>query len=264
MLYWETVMNPEVANRTESEMQSELTALDIKLQELRDRFPGGPEAHVAGYREWLRTELTYSSNALEGSTLTDIETRMVLEDDLIVPNKSLREHLEARDHAIAWDYATDELTGRPSLTVTDLLDIHQRVVYSTLHDEAGVLRRMGVRVAGSTTVFPNPLKVPDLVDHLLDEVNNPPGEIHPVLHAALAHLDLVKIHPFTDGNGRTARILMNLMLQRTGFVAMPIYPADRLDYLNAIEQADADEGAAFCRLLVGLELRTVEGLLSEG
>lgn len=256
-------MNPEVAHRTESEMQSELAALDVKLAELRERFPGGPEAHVAGYREWLRTELTYSSNAIEGNTLTDIETRLVIEDNLIVPNKSLREHLEARDHAIAWDYATNELAGRPTLTVNDLLAIHHRVVYSTLHDEAGLFRRMGVRVAGSQTVFPNPVKVPDLVDKLMDEVNNPPGEIHPVLHAALAHLDLVKIHPFSDGNGRTARILMNLMLQRAGFVAMPIYPADRGEYLNAIEQADSDEGAAFCRLLVGLEVRTVEGLLTE-
>lgn len=98
---------------------------------------------------------------------------------------------------------------------------------------------------------------------LMDQVNDPPGEIHPVLHAALAHLDLVKIHPSVDGNGHTARILMNVMLQRSGFPATPIYPSDRAEYLTAIENADADEGAAFCRLMVQIESRPVGQLLAE-
>lgn len=80
--------------------------------------------------------------------LSDIETRLVIEDNLLIPNKSLQEHLEARDHAIAWDYASAELVGRQALSVSDLLDIHRRVVYSTIHSEAGMIRRMGARVSG--------------------------------------------------------------------------------------------------------------------
>lgn len=254
-------MNPEVARQTETARQPEVDAVNTRRTELLARYPNGPEADIAHYREWLRTELTYTSNAIEGSTLTDIETRMVLEDDAVIPNRSLREHLEARDHAIAWDYATDVLERKPKLDTDDLLSLHQRVLYSTNNSEGGVFRRTGTRIAGSQTVFPNALKVPSLIDRLVEDINNRPEDMHPVLRAALVHLDFVKIHPFVDGNGRTARILMNTLLRRTGFVAIPIYPKDRLEYLNAIEQADQDEGAVFCALMLRLERETLDQLL---
>ncbi|MGC4104894.1 MAG: Fic family protein [Thermomicrobiales bacterium] len=255
-------MNPEAARRAEVALESEIAALDVGRARLRERFPGGPEAHVAQYREWLRTELTYTSNAIEGSTLSSVETRMVVEDDAIIPDKSLREHLEARDHAIAWDYATDVLESRPSIEATDLLELHRRILYSTNHHEAGFFRRGAVRVAGSQTVFPNPLKVPDLIDRLIDDINHRPVDMHPVVHAALMHLDFVKVHPFVDGNGRTARILMNLLLRRGGYPAIPIYPKDRLAYLNAIERADMDNGEEFVHVVVCLADETIDQLLA--
>lgn len=255
-------MNPELAKNTEASLHADLAALDVRRAEFQGNFPGGPEAHIAQYRNWLRTELTYTSNAIEGNTLSSVETRMVIEDDAVIPDKSLREHLEARDHAIAWDYATDVLEPKPQLDPSDLLALHQRVLYSISNPEAGVLRRGGIRVAGSRTVFPNPLKVPALVDQLMIDVHDRLSDIHPVLHAAHMHLDLVKIHPFTDGNGRTGRILMNLLLRRSNYLAVPIYPSDRRDYLNAIEQADTDGGDAFCRLIVNLEKATIDELLA--
>jgi Fic family protein len=255
-------MNPEVARRAEVALASEITTLDAGRSRLKERFPEGPEAHIAQYREWLRTELTYTSNAIEGSTLSSVETRMVVEDDALIPDKSLREHLEARDHAIAWDFATDVLELKASFDAADLLELHRRVLYSTNHHEAGFFRRGPVRVAGSQTIFPNPLKVPELIDRLVDDINLRPFALHPVVHAALVHLDFVKIHPFVDGNGRTARILMNVLLRREGYPAMPIYPTDRLAYLNAIERADSDHGEEFVRLAVRLENETIDQILA--
>lgn len=255
-------MNQEVARRAEVALESEIAALDAGRARLRERVPRGPEAHIAQYREWLRTELTYTSNAIEGSTLSSVETRMVVEDDAIIPDKSLREHLEARDHAIAWDYATDVVEAKVSIEATDLLELHRRVLYSTNHHEAGFFRRGPVRVAGSQTIFPNALKVPELIDRLIDDISHRPDGVHPVVHAALIHLDFVKIHPFVDGNGRTARILMNVLLRRGGYPAMPIYPKDRLAYLNAIEGADTDDGEEFVKLAVRLENATIDQLLA--
>ncbi|MDR2114363.1 MAG: Fic family protein [Bifidobacteriaceae bacterium] len=244
-------------------MQTELDRIGELRNQLNERFPDGIEAGIAQYREWLRSELTYTSNALEGSTLSSIETRMVIEDDAILPNKSLREHLEARDHAIAWDYATDVLEKQPEITAADILSLHGRVLYSTNNAEAGFLRRTSVRLAGSQTVFPNPLRVPDRFDALVEEINHPANGLHPVVHAAHIHLDFVKIHPFVDGNGRTARILMNVLLRRAGFPAVPIYPQDRREYLNAIGQADGDEGVAFAALIARFQHETIEQLLND-
>lgn len=257
-------MDPETARRHERDVQPELARIDELARRLRERFPDGVEAGIAQYREWLRNELTYTSNALEGSTLSSIETRMIIEDDVLIPDKSLREHLEARDHAIAWDHAVEVLEHQATISAADLLALHGRVLYSTNNREAGLLRRTGVRVAGSTTVFPNPLKVPCLFDKLVDDINNRPDDVHPVVHAAHMHLDFVKIHPFVDGNGRTSRLLMNVLLRRAGFPAVPIYPKDRREYLTTIEQADNDEGAGFAALIARFERETLEQLLDDG
>ncbi|MCO5219000.1 MAG: Fic family protein [Thermomicrobiales bacterium] len=242
-------------------MASEIAALNTGRALLIERFPRGPEADIAQYREWLRTELTYTSNAIEGSTLSSVETRLVIEEDAIIPDKSLREHLEARDHAIAWDYAIDVVERKVSIDVADLLELHQRILYGTNHLEAGYFRRGSVRVAGSRTVFPNPLKVPELVEQFANEINLRPDDIHPVIHAAGMHLDLVKIHPFADGNGRLVRMLMNVLVRRGGYPAIPIYPKDRLAYLNAIERADTDGGEEFLTLVLRLEQETIDLLL---
>lgn len=255
-------MSPEIGRQTDPATQAEIAALELRHGQLNERFPEGPEAYIAQYREWLRTELTYTSNAIEGNTLSSIETRMVIDDDAVIPDKSLREHLEARDHAIAWDYATDVLESKPTIDAGDLLTLHELVLHSTNRREAGVFRRGSVRVAGSQTVFPNPVKVPSLVEQLVSNISNRLENLHPVVHAALIHLDFVKIHPFADGNGRTARILMNVLLRRASYVAIPIYPKDRLGYLNAIERAESDNGTEFTHLMIRLEHETIDELLA--
>jgi Fic family protein len=256
-------MDPKLGRKVGVNLQPELDALTEAHGEFLARFPSGPEAGIERYRDWLRVELTYTSNAIEGSTLSARETAMVIGEDAVIPNKSLREHLEARDHAIAFDYAMNVLKPMPQLEASDLLALHERILYSTNHTEAGVLRRDRIRVAGSNTVFPNPVKVPELFDRLIEDMNQPPRDIHPVIHAAMAHLDFVKIHPIIDGNGRTARLLMNLMLERANYASIPIYPEDRSEYLGALELADQDGGADFYRHILTWETRSIQELLRD-
>jgi Fic family protein len=247
-------------------LSSRLNVLDARLRELRVRYPDGVESGVIGYPAWLRNELTYSSNAIEGNTLTDFETKLVLEEDAVIAGKTLREHNEAKGHAEAWDVATSRLVPKERLSADDILELHRRIAAHTLHpDSAGVLRRQPVRVAGAPVAFPNWVSVPERMERLGQRIGNSDPAIHPLVRAALAHLDLVSIHPFVDGNGRTARLLMNTMLVRAGYVAIPIYPADRPAYLAALQAAqvaDGDQGAAFCEFAVTLELREIEQLLT--
>ena len=112
-------------------------------------------------------------------------------------------------------------------------------------------RRDRVRVVGSSLIFPNPLKVPELMGGFIDTVNRQAGELHPVLSAARAHYGLVAIHPFADGNGRTARLLMNLLLIRSGFPPALLPVTERAGYYAALEQANGGDLGAFERLIAG-------------
>ena len=160
---------------------------------------------------WLRTELTYTSNSLEGNTLTLIETSLVINDKLGISGKNLREIYEATNHANAWDYVVNNLKklNTSQLMESHLLDIHELILKNIDENNAGKHRNLAVRISGSANIFPNPLKVPILMSQSFDwlvnqKVENPESMI---TTAILSHLKLVKIHPFTDGNSRTIRLL---------------------------------------------------------
>ncbi len=185
--------------------------------------------------EWYRVELTYTSNAIEGNTLTRQETALIVEKGITVEGKSLVEHLEAINHAAAITYIQQlaEEKKREELTIQDILDIHKMILKKIDDSNAGRLRNTPVRISGSTTVLPNPLKVPELLDEFiywLQSTND-----HPVQVAAEAHYKFVTIHPFVDGNGRTARLLMNVILIQAGFPPAIIKKEERNRYLNALE-----------------------------
>jgi excisionase family DNA binding protein len=185
--------------------------------------------------EWYRVELTYTSNAIEGNTLTRQETALIVEKGITVEGKSLVEHLEAINHAAAFTYIQQlaEEKKREELTIQDILDIHKMILKKIDDSNAGRLRNTPVRISGSTTVLPNPLKVPELMDEFiywLQSTNNRPVQV-----ASEAHYKLVTIHPFVDGNGRTARLLMNFILIQAGFPPAIIKKEERNRYLNALE-----------------------------
>lgn len=183
-------------------------------------------------------DLTYTSNAIEGNTLTLRETAELIEHGITVGGKPLRDHLEAVDHynAVLWmrelaakDTPVDEATVR---------ELHRRIVFRSQPEIGGVYSTFPRRIAGSPVVFPNPAKIPQLMKAFGEWLEAAPPEPGASFDA---HFRLVAIHPFSDGNGRTARLLMNLMLIRGGYPPVAVRPEDRKAYLDALEYASVRE-----------------------
>jgi len=214
-----------------------------EIKKLIDRAGEMPEALARNLHEWFRVELTYTSNALEGNTLTRRETAMVVEKGITVGGKSLVEHLEATNHAQAFDWIAEK-SRKPlkNFTENDLLALHKMILSGIDNQNAGFYRNVPVRLSGSRTVLPNPRKVPDLMSAFHQWLQSS-QDIHPVDLAAEAHYRLVTIHPFVDGNGRTARLLMNFILLCHGYPPAIIRKSERGKYLDALEKAQT--GGAF-------------------
>jgi Fic family protein len=212
---------------------SQLTAKKAKL----DSYRPLPEALVRNLDEWFRIELTYTSNALEGNTLSRAETALVVEKGLTVGGKMLVEHLEATNHAHALDWMIKQVQGKPDQIDAPVILYLQGLILKGIDDDnAGRYRNIPVRISGSTVILPNPRKVPDL---MADFCNWLAGarSLHPIELAAQAHYRLASIHPFVDGNGRTGRLLMNMILLMFGYPPAIIRPSDRLAYITALEKA---------------------------
>lgn len=234
---------------------------------LLDRRRPLPPALVDNLEAWYRVELTYTSNAIEGNSLTRRETALVLEKGLTVGGKSLREHLEAANHGAAIDWIRERVRQRPAtFSERDVLTIHELILKGNDDFNAGRYRNIAVRISGSTVVLPNPAKVPSLMSDFSDWLAGS-GREHPVARAAEAHYRLVTVHPFVDGNGRTARLLMNLLLLKAGYPPAIIQKRERLAYLGAPEKAQTggpkDDYEALIYRAVGrsldMYLKAVEG-----
>jgi Fic family protein len=209
-----------------------------RITEKKERLDGHRPlslALVRNLQEWFRVELTYTSNAIEGNTLTRSETALVVEKGITVKGKSLQEHLEAINHAEALDYVVAFASQDRPISKHDLLSLHS-LILKRIDDNAGRFRTIPVRIAGAEVVLPTPLRVPDLMDDFIAWVNAPSAQ-HPATFAADAHLKFVSIHPFVDGNGRLGRLLLNLLLIRAGYPPALIKKEDREDYINAIGSA---------------------------
>lgn len=211
--------------------------------------------------KWLKTELAYTSNAIEGNTLTRKETELVIDDGITSTSKPIKDYIEAINHAKAFEKIIVFLKENKNINENFILDIHKIILTGLDNDNAGFYRNCRVRISGSTVIMPNPLKVPDLMINFfnwLDEnMDNEP------LTAILAHLKFVSIHPFVDGNGRCARLLMNTILLQFGFVPIVIRPTDRKRYLSVIEnyQLKGDE-KPYTNFMLNLLNRTMKVLIT--
>lgn len=183
---------------------------------------------------WLKTELAYTSNAIEGNTLTRRETTLAIEENMTSGAKPLVHYLEAVNHAKAFELIMELAKDKHTITVKDVLAIHKRILTGIDDANAGFYRNVPVRISGSRTVLPNPLKVPDLMEMFNQWLTTTDEDV--VYKAINAHYRLVTIHPFKDGNGRTARLLMNLILMQAGFTPTIIRKIDRKRYLDALEK----------------------------
>ena len=212
-----------------------LHALDVRMQQLQALGPLAPKTRQS-LAEALRTHITYASNAIEGNHLTLAETQVVLQG-LTVGGRPLRDHLEALDHAEAWDALVSWSQNSEPLTPWVLRNLHHLVLQRSQPDEAGQYRRVPVAISGSTLVPPDPVAVPSAVDDLMAGWSQDPE--HPVVSGARVHARLMAIHPFADGNGRAGRLLLNLWLLRHHYVPMILEPEDRAMYYAALQDADA-------------------------
>ncbi len=191
--------------------------------------------------EWFKVELTYSSNAIEGNTLTRIETAEVLSRGVaaVISGKPLKDQLEAVNHAKALEFIKQlakTRRGHQFITEQDIKDIH-KIILSGIDDNwAGVYRQTEVFIRGSEAQFPQPHAVPYAMGEFINWLSGIQGE-HPVKIAADAHFKLVTIHPFIDGSGRTSRLLMNLVLIMHGYPMTVIRNEDRVAYLETFNQA---------------------------
>jgi len=208
-----------------------------KKKLLLDSYRELPPELVRNLEDWFRVELTYTSNAIEGNTLSRNETAIVLEKGITVGGKTLQEHLEVTGHAKAVDFIQSLVANNVSkITERDILNIHD-IILKTINDQAAdCYRNISVRISGSPVVLPNPRKVPQLMAKFHDWLSQE-NNLHPVEFAGLAHYKLVTIHPFIDGNGRTARLLMNLILMINGYPPAIIRKQDRLAYISSLEKA---------------------------
>jgi Fic family protein len=182
-------------------------------------------------RETFDVELTYNSNAIEGNSLTLNETRLVLEEGITIGGKPLKEHLEVTNHQKAIEFV-EMLVKKPKVEEIDVLNIHALILDRIDPQNAGFYRNCAVRITGTIYSPPNPAKVPNLIQDVYSLLNSKPGE--PIETAAMIHLKFVNIHPFVDGNGRTARLLLNLYLMRHGYPPVIILRAERKKYINSL------------------------------
>ena len=246
-----------------------LKQLDEKRKELDRRRPLSL-AEAARLREYLDVEWTYNSNAIEGSTLTRQETLVVLKHGLTVGGKSLVEHLEAINHQHAIDFVEQLATQPEAISEDDIKAIHRLVLRTIDDDHAGVYRQQQVFIAGSAYLPPSALAVPGRMAEFAEWLvrtddairTNMPNALHPVERAAHAHFWLVDIHPFVDGNGRTARLIMNLLLLQANYPIAIIRHEDRAAYYAALEEGHEGRLASFLQLVAEAVDRTTDILLS--
>lgn len=243
---------------------SELDSLLAQIDALKVRLDAARPLTSEQLQQALDIEYTYESNRIEGNTLTLRETDLVVNKGLTVGGKSMREHLEAINHYEAILYIRDLAAQGALLTERELRDIHALVLRGIDRDNAGRYRNLPVMIAGSRHVPPQPWVVPKLMEDYGLWLAGESLKLHPVVRAAEAHERLVTIHPFIDGNGRTARLVMNLILLANGYAIANI-PGDtdsRRAYYDALEKVNlAGDKTDFINLIAGHVLHAMQTLL---
>lgn len=214
-----------------------MTTIATKHQRLATLRPLSPESVASLAAAW-DVRMVHESNAIEGNSLTLRETELVLSKGVTVSGKPLKDHLEAVNLAKAWEQVQALAKPNAVLTERELLDLHRIVLTRVEDDFAGSYRRGAVRIAGSHHVPPNAMKVPDLMEELFTEIQT---IADPVERAAKLHHGITRIHPFTDGNGRAARLAMNFVLLTAGYPPISIPTDLRQAYYNALEAADSGD-----------------------
>ncbi|TGY98344.1 Fic family protein [Petralouisia muris] len=238
-------------------LQELLQKADFYKQKISSARPLAKE-ELESLDNYFRVGFTYASNALEGNTLTISETKILLEDGITVGGRPLKDCYEAVGHGAAYDFMLG-LARQPDMCITEdsIKELHRLFYQKVDAEQAGQYRSIQVYISGTEYIPPAPGEVPQLMGHLTDQIHSSKLSLHPIELAAMAHKRLVDIHPFIDGNGRAARLLMNLILVNSGYGVVSIPPIWRDDYINALSASRCLNGIEpFSKLIAECVIET--------
>src|SRR3989339_1337279 len=213
--------------------------LQSKLKTLNRLRPLSPSL-VAKLKEKFEIEMTYNSNSIEGNTLTLKETYLVIQHGVTVKGKSLKDHLEAKNHKEALDYLYELIEHKKNNTISHHLikSLHTLIIQDINKNIAGQYRKLDVFISGSNHTPPSALDVQIKMDELINWAQVNFNKMNIIDFSAIFHHKFVHIHPFEDGNGRVGRLLMNIFLMNYGFPLAIIQTNDRHKYYRALSFAD--------------------------
>lgn len=235
-----------------------LKRLTDALSEL-DRYRPLKPSILKKLREQLTVEMTYHSNAIEGNRLTLKETFLILREGITVKGKNFQEHLEAKNHEEAINFLFEIIDSKKKLILSHHLirNLHQLIIKNTETSIAGSYRTTDVQILGPKHKPPPGYQIQEKMTEFIEWINKNEKKYHPVEFAALAHHRFVAIHPFEDGNGRTGRLIMNLILMKEGYPIAIILKNDRIKYYKALEAADSSDQAPIILIVAQAVERTL-------
>lgn len=217
---------------------------------------------VKQLRDYYRIGLTYTSNAIEGNTLTESETKVVIEDGITIGGKSLREHYEAIGHAKAYDHIYS-LMNR-NIAEEDVLHLHKLFFQQIDPDNAGVYRQRNVIITGTDFLPPDYREVPALMKKHIENLNRDVKDRHLLEQTSDLHAEFESIHPFIDGNGRIGRLLLNILTMKNGYCPVIIPPIKRAEYINAMQKANKGDLNTLQMFVLGViyeEMKSIKRLV---
>jgi Fic family protein/DNA-binding Xre family transcriptional regulator len=250
----------KLQNQLPERLQTLLSDCDVQRDEWNQLKPLNG-IQLQKMNEYFRLNYTYESNRIEGNTLTLQETHLVINEGLTIGGKSMREHLEVVNHSEAIEYISEIVQNKVDFTERVLKQIHYLILKGIDRENAGVYRSIGVRISGSSHLPPEPFLLSRMMEEVFEYYQKNKNLLHPIILAAEMNEQIVRIHPFIDGNGRTTRLIMNLILLQNGFPIANIKGdlTSRLAYYKALENAPGDQKASFYELVAD----TVKTALNE-
>lgn len=217
---------------------------------------------VKQLRDYYRIGLTYSSNAIEGNTLTESETKVVIEDGITIGGKTLREHQEAVGHAKAYDHIYSLLDKE--ISEQDILKLHELFFQQIDSENSGKYRQQNVVITGTDFLPPDHNEVPAAMKRHIENINRKPADQYPLEWASDLHAEFESIHPFKDGNGRIGRLMLSVLALKDGYCPVIIPPVRRAEYISSLQETNKGDLSSLRALIVSViyeEMKSLKRLL---
>lgn len=245
-------------NKIEGGVQMDYERIYNKMNQLRDKKI--PQHVLESFELAFDIEYTHHSTAMEGNTLTLVETKAIIEDGISIGGKKLREIYEITNHNKAFNYAKSKISEKCPLDENLIKDFHQILMENIM--QGGIYRNHDVAITGASHTPPTPNEMYMQIKYFYQEMRNK-SELNPIELAAWSHAEFVRIHPFSDGNGRTARLIMNYQLMSAGLLPINIHTDNRLKYYEYLDQyASKQKLDSFADFIADIEERRIEHYMS--